>query len=311
MTRMKIAVMGAGGIGSYVGARLAEAGESVTFVARGAHLAAMRAGGLRIESPVGNLHLSPVVATDDPATIGPVDLVLFAVKLWDTETAAAALAPLVGEGTQVLTLQNGIDSVDLISRFVPRERVTAGVIYISAKVAEPGLVTSPGGLRLLIVDSSQGSPTISAFCEACKRAKGLDIDRSTSITKAIWEKFAVNTSFSAITSLTRAPMGPIMANAESRALLRQLLDESVAVALASGAPVDSRLADIAMANFTILPPATRASMAEDLLRGRRLELNWASGRIHALGQQLGIPTPAHTAAYRALALYVNGALPTA
>ncbi len=298
--------MGAGGIGTYVGARLLAVGEAVSFIGRGAHLAQMRAGGLRIQSPLGDVYFPTVEAADDPAEIGPVDLVLFTVKLWDTDKAAAAIKPLIGEQTQVLTLQNGIDSVDMISRFVPKRHLTAGVIYISAKVSEPGVVTNPGGQRRLVVDVARGDPVIAAFCEACRRAVGLAIETPGSIDTAIWEKFAVNTSFSAATALMRASMGPIMANAEARAFLRQLLDEAVAVASAAGVPLSGGLAERAMESFATLPATVRASMAEDLLRGRRLELNWASGRIHALGQQLGVATPAHSAAYRALALYIDG-----
>src|SRR5262245_26188421 len=137
---MRIAIMGAGGLGGYIGARLAAAGEDVAFVARGAHLAAMRGDGLRIVSPYGDLHLPTVTATSSPADLGPVDLVLFTVKLWDTEAAAAALTPLVSAVTQVITLQNGIGNVDLIARHVPRQQVLGGLTYIPAVVSAPGVI---------------------------------------------------------------------------------------------------------------------------------------------------------------------------
>ena len=154
---MKIAVMGAGGVGAYVGARLQAEGEQVAFIARGAHLAAMQSDGLRIESPAGDVHLPVVNASDDPARIGAVDLVLFTVKLWDTEQAARVLAPLLGLHTRVVTLQNGIDSVEMISLYVPRTQVVGGVIYVSAVISRPGVITSPGGFHRIVVDAAGGN----------------------------------------------------------------------------------------------------------------------------------------------------------
>ncbi|TAL71170.1 MAG: hypothetical protein EPN79_05105, partial [Burkholderiaceae bacterium] len=150
-SRMRIAIMGSGGVGAYVGARLQAAGEDVSFIARGAHLQALQKSGLRIECPSNALHLERVTATDDPAHIGPVDLVIFAVKLWDTEAAARAMAPMVGPQTRIVTLQNGIDSVGLISGALPGARVLGGVIYVSAVIERPGVIRSPGGMNRIVV----------------------------------------------------------------------------------------------------------------------------------------------------------------
>ncbi|HWU67932.1 MAG TPA: 2-dehydropantoate 2-reductase N-terminal domain-containing protein, partial [Stenotrophobium sp.] len=150
---MRIAIMGSGGVGAYVGARLQAAGEDVSFIARGAHLQALQKSGLRIECPSNALHLERVTATDDPAHIGPVDLVIFAVKLWDTEAAARAMAPMVGPQTRIVTLQNGIDRVGLISGALPGARVLGGVIYVSAVIERPGVIRSPGGMNRIVVDA--------------------------------------------------------------------------------------------------------------------------------------------------------------
>jgi 2-dehydropantoate 2-reductase len=289
-----------------VGARLQAAGGEVAFIARGAHLAALRADGLRIEHPLHPLHLPEVQATDTPADIGPVDLVVFAVKLWDTDAAARQMAPLVGDGTRVLTLQNGIDSVALVGRHVDPDRVRGGVIYVSAVIDRPGVIRSPGGLHQVVADAAQGDPVMAAFAAAAGRGVGLGVTLSDAVGRVIWEKFVALSSLSAATALLRASMGPILANPETRALQRQLVDEAIAVANASGQTMRSDLADEVMAKLAAMPPAFRASMAEDLERGGRLELDWLSGRVHALGQQLGVPTPAHSTAYRALLLHKDG-----
>src|SRR6185295_19793504 len=173
--------MGAGGLGAYIGARLAAAGDDVAFIARGSHLAAMRGSGLRVESPFGDLHLSKVIATDVPAEIGPVDLVLFTVKLWDTDTVAAMLPPLIVAGTRVITLQNGINSVELIARHVPREHLVAGLTYIPAVISVPGVVRNPGGSTRIVIDNADGNATVTAFAASSARAVGLDTELTDAI----------------------------------------------------------------------------------------------------------------------------------
>jgi 2-dehydropantoate 2-reductase len=304
---MRIAVMGAGSLGAYIGARLAAAGEDVVFIARGPHLAAMRESGLRLESSYGDLHLPKVTATDVPAQIGPVDLVLFTVKLWDTEAAAAALTPLIMTGTRVITLQNGINSVDLIARHVPRASLVAGVTYIPATLIAPGVIRNPGGSKRIVIDSAGGNATVAAFGASSARAIGLDTEITDAIGPILWEKFIRMSANAAATSLMRSAIGPILANPESRAFMRQLVEEGIAVAAATGNPVSYDFADQTMAFLDTFPPTQRASMAVDLERGRRLELSWLSGRVHALGIEHNISTPAHTAAYRSLSLYADGA----
>ncbi|MDR3388284.1 MAG: 2-dehydropantoate 2-reductase [Rudaea sp.] len=303
---MKIAVMGAGGVGAYVGARLQVEGEQVAYIARGLHLAAMQSDGLRIESPAGNVHLPKVEAREDPARVGTVDLVLFTVKLWDTESAAHALAPLLAPHTRVVTLQNGIDSVEMISRHVPRAQVVGGVIYVSAVISRPGVITSPGGFHRIIVDAAGGDQTVAGFCQACQRAAGIEAVATDAIDLAIWEKFITLAAISGATALLRASTGPILGNPETREFLRQLIAEGVAVAQAAGHAVSAEFTDTAMSKIAVMPPTFRSSMAEDLESRKPLELKWLSGRIHGLGLQYRVPTPGHSAVYRGLALYADG-----
>jgi 2-dehydropantoate 2-reductase len=269
----------------------------------------MRRDGLRLQSPAGDLHLPTVRASDDPATIGAVELVLFAVKLWDTDAAAAALGPLLEPRSRVLTLQNGIDSVDMIARRVPRAQIVAGSIYLSAYIARPGVIVSPGGFQRIVADACHGDPTIAAFCDACTRAHGIEATASDSIGRVVWEKFVSLAAISGATALLRAPTGPIVGNPLTRDFLRQLLAEGVSVAAAAGHVLSDGFVDMALGRIATMPPNFRASMAEDLDRGRRLELPWLSGRMHGLGQQYGVPTPAHSAVYCGLVLHAHGSAP--
>ncbi|MBU6438313.1 MAG: 2-dehydropantoate 2-reductase, partial [Betaproteobacteria bacterium] len=303
---MRIAIMGSGGVGAYVGARLQAAGERVAFIARGAHLQALQQQGLRLEGPTHPLHLPQVEATDAPSQVGPVDLIVFAVKLWDTDAAARAMLPMIGPDTRVLTLQNGIDSVAMIRPHTGAAAVRGGVIYVSAVIDRPGVIRSPGGLHRIVADAAHGDPVMAAFAAACERATALDAQLTGSIDVALWEKFVALSALSAATALLRASMGQILAHDETRALQRQLVDEAAAVGRAAGVALRSDLSDDVMTKLAAMPYGFRASMAEDLMRGHRLELPWLSGRVHALGQALGVPTPAHTTAYRALLLYIDG-----
>jgi 2-dehydropantoate 2-reductase len=302
---MRVAMMGSGGIGGYLGARLAQAGEDIIFIARGSHLAAMRDHGLRLESPLGSIELPQVRATDTPAEAGVVDLVIFAVKLYDSDSAAAAIMPMVGPKTKVVTLQNGIDSVATLAKHVPRAQIAPGATYISAAVGRPGVIAHAGGNTQLLL-GGRNDPVIEAFASACSRAGGIDIQIAEDIEHVLWIKFITVSAFSGATSLMRCGIGPIFANPESCVFLEQLRDEGMAVAAAAG----HKMAEGYEAKVTSLwksfPAETKSSMAIDLARGKPIEIAWLSGRIHALGKELGVMTPAHTAVYRALHLHATG-----
>jgi 2-dehydropantoate 2-reductase len=303
---MRVAIMGSGGVGGYVGAWLQQAGQDVVFIARGAHLAAMQQGGLRIEHPQLPLQLPTVQATGDPASVGPVDLIIFAVKLFDTQAAVRSMAPLIGPATRVLTLQNGIDSVAMIRQDAPTATVLGGVIYVSAVIDQPGVIRSPGGFHAIVADRADGDPVMAELAQATEGLAGLDLKLSDQATQTIWEKFVALTAVSGSTSLLRARMGAILGHPETALFQRQLVDETIAVAQACGVPMRPELGDEAMGRMAQMPPHFRSSMSEDLERGNRLELSWLSGRVHQLGLEHGVPTPAHTAVYRGLVLWEQG-----
>jgi len=301
---MRVAVMGAGGLGSYIGAQLAAAGADVGFIARGPHLAAMQAEGLRLESPNGNLHLHPVRASSDPADIGPVDLVIFAVKLWDTESAAAAVGPLVGPDTLVVTVQNGIDSANLLARYVPPEQVVAAGAYVSVHMLRPGVLGMTGSCRI-VIDAKGGDPRIAALA-ALGTPPAMIWQLADNAADVLWQKFCVLVAFSGSTALTRAPLGAVRDNPETRAILDELVHENLAVARAAGHPMSPEAQADIWRVLNTHPSDAVASMALDLRHGRRLELPWLSGRVHQLGLELGVPTPTNTFVYRALVLRANG-----
>ncbi|HET9752129.1 MAG TPA: 2-dehydropantoate 2-reductase, partial [Myxococcales bacterium] len=229
---MKFVMMGSGGVGGYYGARLQQAGHEVAFVARGAHAEAMRRSGLRIRSELGDAELR-VTVLDQPAQAGRADLVVVAVKLWDTETAARAVAGL--RGAAVVSLQNGVDKDDVLVAAVGRERVLGGVTHIATVVAEPGVIAHTGRLQRVALGELDGSRSarLSAFCDAFKSA-GVDIVQSDDVRKATWEKFVFLSSISGLTALTRKPIGEVRAHPATRALLLDALREATAVARAEG-----------------------------------------------------------------------------
>jgi 2-dehydropantoate 2-reductase len=306
---MKIAAMAAGAIGAYYGARLQTAGHDVSYIARGANLDALKTKGLAIESVHGDLHLPQVNATSNPADIGPVDVVMFAVKLWDTETAAERAKPLIGPNTRLITFQNGIDSVERISKILGADKVVGGIAYIASNLVEPGHIKQTSQfhhVRFGHADNRK-DPVLDAFVAAGKEAK-LDIELAKNIEKELWEKFIFLTAITGATAALRSGVGPIVADPELKAFYRQLMQEAFNVGTAKGIPLDAAYIDERM-NFveTKTTPTMKGSMANDLDRGGRLELDWLSGKVRALGRELGIPTPASDTVYTVLKLHRMGA----
>ena len=307
---MKIAIVGAGGVGGYFGARLAAAGEDVTFIARGAHLEAMRKNGLRVLSALGDLALEPVKAESDPDRVGPADIVMVAVKLWSTDDAMRSARPLLGPATAVISFQNGVEAIDIATRHFGKPHVMGGVAHIAAVIDRPGVIRNSGTLARLAFGELDGgaSPRATALLEACKRA-GIDASLSESIRQAIWEKFVFIVGLSGMTSLTRMPTGPIRGDPVTREMLRDVMGEVAAVALGRGVDLAPDIVETQMQFIDTLPPGMVASMLGDLTRGKRLEVEWLSGAVVRLGIETKVSTPLNRAIYAALKLYANGAPP--
>lgn len=305
---MKIAVIGAGGVGGTFGAALAKAGADVWFLARGAHLDAMRTNGLRITGGRAETHLVPTQATDDPAAIGPADVVLFCVKLWDVESAGERIRPIVGHSTAVIPLQNGIDAADRLIPILGANAVMGGVAQVSATIEQPGVVRQTGTFMKLIFGELAGGRSArgDAFLALCRRA-GFDAEHSDKILTELWLKFIILATNSAITAATRLPFGKLRGDPDIMALFEAATHEVVAVAKAKGIPLPDDAAGRNRAFVAGAPAAMMASMAHDLIRGNRIELPWLSGKVVALGRELGVPTPVHTVLYTILKPHTEGA----
>jgi 2-dehydropantoate 2-reductase len=300
--------MAAGAVGGYFGARMAAAGHEVFFIARGANLAAIKANGLKLESVHGDLHLPKPNVTDDPKSVGPVDIVLFAVKLWDTESAAEQTRPLVGPATRVITLQNGVDSVERIAPILGADRTCGGAAYIASVIGSPGVIKQTSHFAKMRFGRADKRPdaTLQAFANAGKAAK-LDVDISPDINVELWEKFIFLTAMAGSTASMRAPIGVIRADPELRGFFRALMEEAYAVGKAKGVALAPDFIEGRMAfMMNTVEPGMKASMAHDLERGNRLELDWLTGKVRALGRALNIPTPASDTVYTVLKLHRMG-----
>ena len=300
---MKIVMMGSGGVGGYYGARLQQADHEVAFVARGAHAEAMRKNGLRIRSDLGDAHLS-VRVLEDPAQAGPADLAVIAVKLWDTEDAARAVARV--PRAAVVSLQNGVDKDEVLAGALGRDRVLGGVTHIAAVIAEPGVIAQTGKLQRVTLGELDGSrtPRLQAIADAF-RSGGVETVVSDDIRRVTWEKFVFLSALSGLTALTRKPIGDVRANPATRSLLLEALREAVAVARAEGAGLDDAFAQKQLETIDSLPAGMLSSMAQDLLRGRRLELPWLSGAVVRRAEKHGLRVPAHQAIHAALVLHAG------
>jgi len=304
---MRIAVVGAGGVGGGYGAALATAGADVTFIARGRHLAAMNSEGLRVESPRGDTHLQPTRATDDPASVGPVDIVLFCVKLWDVETAGAAIRPLIGSGTAVIPLQNGIDAAERLVAILGEAAVMGGVANISATIAAPGVIRQTGTAMRMVFGELDGktTPRARAFAALCAQA-GIDGVLSTAIRTDLWMKFILLASNAGIMALARLPVGKLRDDPDIAPWFAAAYEEVAAVGRAAGVALPPDAVARTLDFTRNAPPDLMASMAVDLLRGNRIELPWLSGKVVTLGRVHDVPTPVHAFIHSMLKPYTMG-----
>jgi 2-dehydropantoate 2-reductase len=304
---MRIVVVGAGGVGGAYGAALAHAGADVTFIARGAHLAAMKSKGLRVESPRGNTHFVPTRATDDPRSVGPVDVVLFCVKLWDVESAGEAIKPMVAANTAVIPLQNGVDAADRLIPILGKQAVMGGVANISATIAEPGLIRQTGAVMRMVFGELDGakSPRGEAFAALCVKA-GIDGVLSTSILTELWMKFILLASNASIMALIRLPVGKLRDDPDIAPWFTTAYEEVAAVGRAAGVALPADAVDKTLNFNRNAPPHLMPSMGVDLLRGNRIELPWLSGKVVELGKKYSVPTPTHAFMYATLKPYIMG-----
>ena len=308
---MRIAIMGSGGLGGYYGGMLARAGEDVTFIARGAHLEAIRSDGLTVKLPSGEEFNLDAKATDDPGEIGPVDLVLFCVKTYDTDAAAEQIRPMIGPETMIASIQNGVDNGRQIEKFSGAGHFVPGVSYVNGLIEKPGVVfvrstsmTSFGEIN------DRVTPRIEQLTGSLQRA-GVEVESRTDMQSFLWKKFVAICGAGGAEILARQPMGPVLATPETKDLLVRLLQEGVAVAQAVGAKVSTDFPDQVIELVSNrLPPTHRTSMFEDLLEGKRLEVEALNGTLVRLGREYGVDTPLHFAVYAALKPYVNGGLAT-
>jgi len=298
---MRIAIMGSGGVGGYYGGLLACAGHDVTFIARGAHLAAIRAHGLQIKSVHGDLTIAPAQATDNPAGVGPVELVLVTVKTTATDEAARAILPLVGPATVVLSLQNGIDAAERIGAVVGLEHMLGGATWVSSTIEAPGVIRQESQFRRIVLGELDGriTPRAQAVYEALQ-STGATVELSANIRQVLWTKFVFIAALSGVGAITRLPVGDYRHVPETRDLLVRLMREVEAIARASGIALDANVVDQALAVVDNAAPGIQSSMQRDVAAGRPSELESMIGVLGRKGRELGVPTPVADMVYAAL-----------
>ncbi|MEW5881489.1 MAG: 2-dehydropantoate 2-reductase [Pseudomonadota bacterium] len=305
---MRILVMGAGGVGGYFGALYARAGHEVTFVARGAHLAALRTAGLTIESGVTPLHLPSVRATDDPTAAGAVDVVMFCTKLWDVEAAGRQVAPVVAPRGIVIAFQNGVESHAILQRLIGVDRVAGGVAQIAATIKAPGVIAHTGTMARLQVGAFTPAlaKPVRAFA-AAGQAAGVNIEAVEDIERALWQKFAMLAALSGTTCLARQPVGVVRSDPDLRAAFAAAVREAGTVAHAKGIVLGADFVERQLGFLDGLPAEMRSSMLNDLVAGNRLEAPWLSGAVARMAQELNLAAPVSSTIYAAMKPYVNGA----
>ncbi|HZR68136.1 MAG TPA: 2-dehydropantoate 2-reductase [Burkholderiales bacterium] len=303
---MKIAAIGTGGVGGYFGARLQQAGEEVFFLARGRHLAAIREKGLRLESPLGSATLK-VKVYERPEEIGPVDVVLFAVKLWDTRAAAESIRPLLADGGVVIPFQNGVESIEMLRGILGTRPVMGGSAYIASRISAPGVVEHIGQMQRLQFGAllAEQRPLAERLLAACKKA-GINAELSEDVVRNIWEKFAFLVAVSSATAVARAPLGVVRADPDLRRLFEQAMRETWTLARARGIPLADDFIETRMKHMDSLPAEMKASMAHDLEAGGKLEAPWLCGAVARMAREVGLEAPVNATVFAALKPYLDG-----
>ena len=305
---MRIAVMGAGGLGGYFGARLCLGGADVYFIARGRHLQALREDGLRIVGPEP-MQVQHVAATDDAGSVGTVDLVMLCVKLWDTDAALEQIRPLVGTHTTIVSFQNGVLKDQAVQAAYGAAAVMGGVGYVATTIDAPGVIRQTGPMQRLLFGEFDGSRSSrgQAFLEACL-AGGIKAELSDDIQREIWQKFVFLAGLSGTTTTIRKPIGPIRAHAQTRSFLLDVMREVVAVGRAQGVNLPEDYAEVRLKLADDVAYDMTSSMHHDLERGNRLEVRWLAGAVVELGRRNGVPTPLNRAIADILVLHAGGSV---
>ena len=305
---MRIAIMGSGGTGGYFGGLLAGAGEEVTFIARGAHLEALRLRGLTVKSRLAGDFTLPVRATDTPNDVGPVDLILFCVKTYDTDTAAESIRPLIGADRMVLSLQNGVENAERIARITGHNSGLGAVAYVVSAIEAPGVIAQTAGPgKILLGELAGGMSARTERLHSVLQMAEIAAEVHPHIRVAIWQKFLFICAFSGVTALTRVPIGAILTDQVTHALFRGTLEEVEAVARGDGIELPEDCVEQAMATAEAVEPWGRGSLYHDLAGGRYLELESLNGEVVRRGREHGVSTPLNFAIYAALRPYVDGA----
>jgi len=306
MVVMRVLIVGAGGVGGYFGAKLVRAGTAVTFLARGAHLEAMRRDGLRIRSAVEGEWMVKADAVADVAGQPPADVVLFCVKSFDTESAAAAIRPVIGPETAVVSLQNGVDNEETLDRVLGAGHAVGGVAYVFTTIESPGVIAHRLGGRVVFGElDGRASPRLERLRSAFAAAS-VPADLVTDIRRSLWEKYLMISAQAGMTGITRAPIGAIRSVPESWHMYRLIVEELAALARASGVPLGAETVESVMTTAAGLAPEALSSLHHDLVQGRRLELEALHGHAVRLGQHLGVSTPTVLAVYAALKPHADG-----
>jgi 2-dehydropantoate 2-reductase len=305
---VKFAIVGTGGVGGYLGARLVQAGHPVGFLARGANLAALREHGLQVTSSLGDVQTGPLQASDDPEAIGVADAVFITPKLYDLEKVARKARPLIGPRTLVVPVQNGVEAHEILIRVLPKEAVLKGTIYVSSFLVAPGRILHRSPFCRLHFAPADGRPRadVQALADVLNAAPGIEAAVSADIDAELWRKMIMLAPFAAVASLERKGVGDILAEQRHMDWFKSALAEAVAVARAKGVKVPDDIEAQTLHQMRQFPGNAKPSMLEDLEAGRPLELEYLSGALVRFGKALGVPTPAHEAAYRALLPNIAG-----
>jgi 2-dehydropantoate 2-reductase len=303
---MRIVVLGAGGVGGYFGAKLARAGAEITFVARGAHLAAIRANGLRVRSLIEGESVVKATAVEETNGLPPADVVLVTVKAFGTEAVLERARPLVGPDTAVITLQNGVQTVELIDSALGAGHAVGGAAYIFAVITEPGVIEHRllGRIAFGEMDGRR-TPRAERFLAALRKAE-IPAELSPDIRRVMWEKYLLICAQAGMTALTRVPTGVLRAHAPTWAMYRALVEEVTAVGRAEGVALPPEIAESVVTMAAAMPPTAYSSLHHDLVSGKPLELAALHGHLVRLGLRHGVPTPMATAVYAALLPHAAG-----